>query len=344
MDANLTLILKTIEKYLPPDTITERNDYFTMPTICHNEDYKHASHKLYLYRNEGETPLFHCYTECGETFNVYQFVQKVEALRGKDLTFREAYRQVHGKDYTPISTNTLTKTATIWQSEFVNPLETALPEYNANVLDMFSIGETHPWRLEGIDPLYLHKFKVGYSKSFQVVSIPHFDLHGRLIGVRVRNFDPEKIKRAKYVPLYANNLFHAHPLSLNLYGIWENAEKIKTRRKVYLFEGEKSAIQFEDMFGMGIGLAVCGASISEWHVNALIHYLGVREVVIAFDKEYSTYSEAFKYVEKLKSKTAHLKYSANVSVLIDDTNQFALKESPTDRTVKEFTSMKAWEI
>ena len=50
-----------------------RDDYIISRTICHNPAGE-GSHKLYYYDN---TKLFKCFTDCGETFDVFELIQKI---------------------------------------------------------------------------------------------------------------------------------------------------------------------------------------------------------------------------------------------------------------------------
>ena len=53
--------VKRLLEELSADVI-EKDDYFMISTICHNENIEEASHKLYYYKN---SHMFYCYTECG---------------------------------------------------------------------------------------------------------------------------------------------------------------------------------------------------------------------------------------------------------------------------------------
>ena len=71
---------------LGADRYEEKENYLIFPTICHNENSEDASMKLYYYKNTG---LFTCYTDCGESFNIYTLIEKVYALQGKEIRFSE---------------------------------------------------------------------------------------------------------------------------------------------------------------------------------------------------------------------------------------------------------------
>ena len=336
-------IIDYVKTLIPEDMIRETDQYYVLPTICHNEDHHQASHKLYLYKNVDTTPLFTCYTECGETFNIYTFLQKYWSLRGEELSYRDAFKKFHGVDYNQqfvIDTKEI-----IYNEKFINPVEVQLTGYGTGVLDMFQTKETDPWALEGIDLEILKKYKIGYSKSYEGVTIPHFDWRGRFVGLRVRTYNAEKAKYAKYMPAHIGNILYRHPLSMNFFGLFQNQTNIKKAKTAILVESEKAVLQWDSMSeDPNIALAVCGSSISKWQMDMLVYFLGVERVYIAFDKEYSSYTEAFKYVEKIKKQVNFLLNFADVYVLIDEQNKFKHKESPFDRTLADFHSLKVWKL
>lgn len=346
MKVNYTEMVDFIKKEFDIEPI-EKAEYFIYPTICHNLDVKDASHKLYLYKNEEtDTPLFFCYTECGEAFNIYRLIQKYKALRGEEISFKDAFKLFHGQEY---QRNFKPKEEEEYSQKvfkFENPLQLELPQYPEQVLEIFGENShTHPWALEGIDKNVLDKFEIFYSVSYEGVVIPHRDWRGNLIGLRIRTYNKEKAKRYKYMPMLLNNIYYRHPVSLNLFGLFQNQGAIRRAKRVILAESEKAVLQADSMFEEdNITLAVCGSTISNWQIMMLIYYLNVEEVTIAFDKEYSNYSEAFEYVQKIKEQVKSLSNFTTVSVLIDDKEQFSLKESPFDRTINEFYSMKRWQL
>lgn len=338
-------ILTYLKTLIKEEEIIEKLDYYIFPTICHNPDTEEAQKKLYLYKNiDTETPLFHCYTECSETFNIYQFIQKYFGIRGEELTYSEAMKKFHGKDFKGKEKND-TKEIIKYDKKFQNPLNIELPTYNENCLQMFKTNYTDPWAIEGIDLEILKKFKISYSKSYEGVIIPHYDWRGRLIGLRIRNYNPIKEKNFKYMPAYISNIFYSHPLSLNFFGLFQNQTNIKKAKKAIIFESEKACLQYEQIFDTNnISLAVCGKNISKWQMDILVYFLKIEELIIGFDKEYNNYSESFHYFEKIKKQINYLTNFMNVDILIDNNNIFKSKESPVDRTNQEFLKLEKWRI
>lgn len=318
--------------------IKEYPTYYTFPTVCHNKCKDTASHKLYLYKNPDTTPLFTCFTGCGDTFNIYTFIQRYYKMQGKKIDFFEAYKIFHGVEY--IKT---TKTQIIQEQNiptFVNPAQIILPEYDDKILNLFPILHTNPWALEGIDINVLKKYRVGYSKSYEATIIPHYDYRGRLIGIRQRTTNEELARFMKYLPLKIGSELYSHPLSMNLYGLYHNQENIAISKTIILAEGEKSVLQAETMLKNNNVVAVCGSSISKWHKDMIVNYLQVENIIIAFDKEYKTFEERYKYIQNIKLKIGYMNNFANVFVLIDKKGIFKLQESPFDRTAKDFYELE----
>lgn len=332
-------ILTWLRKELPESEIIDKGSHIVLPTICHNENYVDASHKLYLYKNEDtDTPLFHCFTECGDTFNIYQLVQRYYKLRNKTISYNEAMKMIHGKEFKVVPYKK--EIPLIYDNKFKNPLSIVLPEYSKNSLEAFGLDWFHPWALEGIDMDVLSKYNIKYTKSYEGVIIPHLDWRGRLIGIRIRNYNKEKEKLFKYIPLKMGEIHYRHPLSLNFFGIFQNQTHIKKRKRVYIFEAEKSVCQAETMFRENLSLAICGTNLSPWQIDMLVYFLGVEEVVIAFDKEYNNFTECFEYIQKIENKLQYLKLYAQVGILIDEKNIFPYKSSPSDLTKEDFHAMK----
>lgn len=336
-------IIAYLKKEFPNIDVNEKRDYYIMPTICHNIDHNSASRKLYLYKNESEgNPLFHCYTDCSETFNIYQLIQKVSSLHGEDIDYKEAFKRFHGKEFQykkeeqPIEV--------MYEKSFKNPLEIYLPEYSEHVLDLFYTRATDPWAEEGIPVDLLEHYKITYSKSMQAIFIPHYDWRGRLVGLRARTTDALKEGSYKYMPAHINNIFYRHPTSLSFYGIWENQGEIKRAKKVWIYEGEKSCLMHTLLNGDRLALATCGKNISKWQQDMLIHYLGVEEVIVAYDKEYENFEKSFEWLQKIKEQFKYLSLFIRVGVMIDQGNLFSLKDSPVDRGIEEFESMMIYYI
>lgn len=315
--------------------IEETENAYIMPTICHNETHEEAKKKLYLYKNSG---LFHCYTECGCTFNIWQLIKKRSILEGRDIKLDEQPK-AKKQDYS-VLTDTLRKL-----QEFKSPLEFKMEEYDDRVLEVFpKANSLHPWALEGIDVSALDKFNIRYSKSYNWVVIPQYDWRGRLIGIRRRTYNPNELVSMKYGPLFMNEKYYTHKLSFNLYGLNLNLLNIQKYRTVVIAESEKSVLQSETMFKDNLTVAICGSQIHQPQIDLLVKLTGAKVAIVALDKEYKNTEEMSKYFLALEKRFRIMAQYMDVYILIDEKNIFNYKESPFDRTINDFNKLNKWKV
>lgn len=96
---------------------------------------------------------------------------------------------------------------------------------------------------------------------------------------------------------------------------------------------EKSCLKYASFFGLenDISVAVCGSSLITYQVDLLLS-LGVKEIVVAFDKQFQTIGddEWKRWTNKLKE--IHKKYSSRVQIsfLFDKNERLGYKDSPID--------------
>ena len=78
-------MIKDILAQFNVDPCWENETEIVFPTCCHNLD--GGSPKLFYYKN---SKLFHCYTECASSFDIFTLLQKMYVLRGQEITLRQA--------------------------------------------------------------------------------------------------------------------------------------------------------------------------------------------------------------------------------------------------------------
>lgn len=310
----------------------EYETHIIFPTICHNPYGAHMSMKLYYYK---DSHLFRCYTECDETMNIFKVVQKAKEINREKFIFSEVLFELIGicntedlltanERYIPIITK--------YQKQIGF---SSLPNYDKNVLSVFTKYHTPEWLKEGITRDVHDYFGIGFSISHNSISIPHFGVTGDLVGIRGRRMDFEIGGGfAKYAPLTIEGKLYAHPLSLNLYGIWENKKGITQTRKAIIFEGEKSCLKHRAMYGENSNaVACCGSSINLVQIKLLIKFFNVQEIIIALDKEYIEYPSAIStnYFNKLYGLGAKYSNYANISFIFDTNNLLEEKDAPVDK-------------
>lgn len=344
MKIDLTELQKTITKeqiinLMAALGVDEYDDskegHIIFPTICHNEDIDEASMKLYYYH---QNKMFHCYTECGDTFNIYELVKRVFTIRNYkngNFTFREVIDFImeacNIKEAKAISVN---KYATIKDRYKKKQHSVELSTYSPALLNLFT--KTYPvdWLQEGISKESMDKFDIRYSISQNKIIIPHYNINGELVGIRGRALNKDEIDLyGKYMPVKIENVFYAHPLSQNLYGLNIAQSNISNAKKVILFEGEKSVLLYDTYFDDNIAVAVCGSNFNKVQLQLLLKYCSVEEIIICFDKEYDMAGalDGQKYFQKLWDLCKKYSPYCNMSFVFDREHLLDKKDSPIDK-------------
>ena len=81
-------MIKDILGQFNVEPVEENEEAIIFPTCCHN--LVGGSPKLFYYKN---TKLFHCYTECAASFDIFTLLQKMYRLRGEEITLRQAVQR-----------------------------------------------------------------------------------------------------------------------------------------------------------------------------------------------------------------------------------------------------------
>ena len=130
------------------------------------------------------------------------------------------------------------------------------------------------------------------------------------------------------MPVQIEQIWYKHPLSLNLYGLNKNLQAIKQNKKVFIFEAEKSVLQFESFNQPNCAVAVCGSSLNKFQLDILIRECSPDEFVICFDREKE---EGDKYFNKLWKICEKYHNYGNFSFIYDREGLLELKDSPSDK-------------
>ena len=317
------------------EPVDENENEIIFPTCCHN--LVGGSPKLFYYKN---TKLFHCYTECSASFDIFTLLQKMYRLRGEEITLYQAV-QVCDLDASEIKTTdqNLNVADDIRYMQGLNNIY--IPDvnnldfkvYDKTILKKFSFDYIGlmPWIEEGISIETLQKFNIKYDSYRQAIVIPNFDYEGKLIGIRERHFKPEELAKGKYRPLYDNGVLYNHPTGRTFYGIYENHKNIERKHVAVIFEGEKSVLLYGTIYGNdnNIALATLGQNITKDHIQYLLK-MKVAHVILAYDSDYEDYKQLYevenKYIEKAKIFAPYF----NVSILMDYDFDLPYKSSPID--------------
>ena len=333
-DQIIDLVLK-----LGADKYEERDNYIIFPTICHNPRDSEASMKLYYYK---ESYMFHCYTECGENFDIFDLIKRVKEINHEKYDFYETvYVIADLVEYNIFSVTTqenyISNIDSYRKTEEIN-----LNEYDSGVMNVFRKYYTVEWLDEGISKEAMDKFNIMYYDYRNKIIIHHYDIDGRLIGIRGRALDPQEAELyGKYTPLKVENTLYRHPLSFNLYGLYENKENIKTYKTAIIFEGEKSVLKYEDMYDYNIAVASCGSNLNYRQIELLVKDCEVNDIIIAYDKEFKSFAskEGVDYYNKLRKICSKYSNYCNFYFLFDYDNLLELKDSPIDKGKKVFETL-----
>lgn len=235
--------IKNILAQFNVDPVVEDETSITFPTCCHNLE--GGSPKLVYYKN---TKLFHCYTECAASFDIFSLLQKMYRLRGQEITLKQAIEicDLDTSEMTPADA-ALSSIDDIRHMQELNNIyipkidELEFKNYDRKVLRQyaFDYNGLMPWIKEGMSVEVLQKFNIKYDYLNQAIIIPNFDYNGNLIGIRARYFRSEDIKKGKYRPVYYNGVLYSHPTGRTFYGIFENHKNIERKKIVVIFEGKR---------------------------------------------------------------------------------------------------------
>lgn len=290
-------------------------------TICHNLPGE-GSRKLYFYSN---SHLFKCFTHCDETFDIFELIIKCMKIQ-KNLNW-ELYDAMYfvasffGIEGTaPSEEKAELINWEIFKRHEIEPFksvqEVKLNSYSPLILTRFSYPRILSWEAEGISAEVCRKSLIGYYAGGEQITIPHFDEYNRLVGIRGRYLASDEADRfGKYRPLFVNNQLYNHPLSMNLYNLNKSKENIRKAKTAIIFESEKACMLYKTYYGENndISVACCGSSISSYQMY-LLKKLGVREIIVAFDRQFQTVSdEEFK---RLKKKLIGINKKYGTDVLI----------------------------
>ena len=308
-------------------------NHLICPTICHNPIEEAESRKLYWYQNY---KVFHCYTECNESMSIFELYRRYMSLNEHEITLDDAelyvkqfLKNIKIKEIERKSPLTLDK------SKYrITDNNEELIEYPISTISYFSTYYHPSWLKEGITKEVMDNFQIKFSLGQNKIIIPHLDFDGRLIGIRARALEQKDIELGKYMPITIGETIYAHRLQFNLYGLYQHKEAIQKYKRAVIFESEKSVLKDEVFYGKNsIAVACCGSSLSKYQVALLCKKLGVNEIVIAFDKEYTDLKDpkAKTYRNKLIEMCEKYKHLASFSYIYDEQNLLSLKDSPNDR-------------
>ena len=319
-------VIQLMEQLGAEDYI-EKPGYVIFPTICHNENAAEASMKLYYYEN---SHMFVCYTECGNQ-SIFQLLKNYYECRGISYDwYQDVYKVILDcSNFNPNLEFAPKKYKSI-RSTYAAPERIKLPTYPNGIIDCFTKFYPPEWLNDGISKSAMDKFNIRYSIQQNKIIIPHYNADGELVGIRGRALNEWEVENVgKYMPVQIEGKWYSHPLSLNLYGLNWTKDNIRRTGTCFLFEAEKSVLQFDGFDFANCSAAVCGSQFNKHALKILIQNAHPKEIVICFDKEEKPGSED--YFNKLYTMCKKYDTFADFSFIYDRENLLEMKDSPTDK-------------
>ena len=179
-----------IEKILDKLEVSwvDKGDFLLCKTACHNSNIDGASWKLYYYKN---THLFYCYSSCG-AMSIFQFIE--HWYKAREIAFdwyQDIYSfiQSYNKSYFTEGKELNTKYKSNKDRYIEQKSRRELSEFSSKVLETFQHYYPIEWLEEGITAQAMDKYQILYSPVQNKIIIPHFDVNGRLVGIRGRALD-----------------------------------------------------------------------------------------------------------------------------------------------------------
>ena len=318
----------------------DHDTYILSKTICHGGDSK----KLYYYIDQ---ELFHCYTDCSSSFDIFELVQKIKHIEFNDavyfvVSFLNLQYKLEEVDDVEYSEDwKIFKRYEQAEEEKETALERILlPAFDLSVIEHYPRPRYSNWEKEGISKEVCDYCGIHYDPIGGNILIPHFDQHNRCVGIRQRTLVQENEQWGKYRPWKRNKTLYNHALAFNLYGLNWALPQIQESKIAIVTESEKAVLQYISYFGLANNLcvAVCGSSLSKYQFQ-LLQDCGVKEIVIAFDKDFEDINseERVKVEEKLLKIYHKFGSMVNMSFLFDsECNTLGYKQSPLDAGKDKF--------
>lgn len=313
-------------------------------TIDHNlpQDIK-SNHKMTYYSN---SHMFVSWTSGDDPFDIFELCRKVYSIqKHQEISLPAAIQLIAFRfGFTELQTQEAQEELPDWELlkkydriADIQPKaqKVTLKSYDSNILKVFNYSvKLTPWLNEGIAQDTLDYYHIGYFPGEMQITIPHYDVNNRLIGVRGRSLSEEDCElHGKYRPLLVNKTMYNHPLGMNLYGLNKVKGNIKRTHRAIIMEGEKSGLKGDTMLGRdnNIIVACCGSNVSNYQMRLLLD-LGVDEVVIALDRQFQKIGDP--EFKKLTKNLTNLnkKYGAYVrmSFMFDKNMITPYKAAPID--------------
>lgn len=243
----------------------------------------------------------------------FQSLKWVHELLGLDLYQKQKSNLPESLRITKMLLEMKNSDMCIDDQEPIKPLsEAVLDYYRPYVNDLFL--------RDGISYETQKEFLIGYDEQTNYITIPVFDEHSILTGVKGRIFkEKDQISSCDLKYYYLEPM----PKSKVLYGYYKTEPYIKKSSEIYIVEAEKGVLQLWS-YGYRNCVSTGGTKISKTQIEHITR-LG-KKIVFAFDKD----------VDENELNGIAEKFLENIPIyaIIDKENILEEKESPSDNNKK----------
>ena len=312
-----------------------------------NKDALKGSPKLYFYK---DSQIYFGYTS-SRSYDIISLVQTRLALLKQPCSFLDACQFIlDTTNINPDSISRVKKEGHVYDwsnlERFIKVRKygNQLLEYNRNIIDTLPPLYPQAWIDEGISEETMDKYQIRYYERCNQTVIPCFDDEARLVGVRVRNWDKDRVEQAKYMPLVTlDGQCYKFNTNQVFYGINYNKPEIERTGKVIIVESEKAVMKLDTYMGRhNIALGMYGSNLGIQRRNQLLK-MGVNTVSYVVDNDFIGQDDAF--FEQWREKIQHFiklwDGFCRVEIVWDNLGLLGPKENATDRTKEVWEQL--WE-
>ena len=338
---------KQIMQALGIPSYSENSTQIVYYTGDKNVDPYKGSPKLYFYK---DTSIYVGMT-AGRSYDIISLVQTRLALLKQPCSFLDACQFIlDTTNINPDSISHVKKEGHVYDwsnlERFVRVRKygNQLSEYNRNIIDTLPPLYPQAWIDEGISEETMDKYQIRYYERCNQTVIPCFDDEARLVGVRVRNWDKDRVEQAKYMPLVTlDGQCYKFNTNQVFYGINYNKPEIERTGKVIIVESEKAVMKLDTYMGRhNIALGMYGSNLGIQRRNQLLK-MGVNTVSYVVDNDFIGQDDEFfeQWREKIRHFIKLWDGFCRVEIVWDNLGLLGPKENATDRTKEVWEQL--WE-
>ena len=338
---------KQIMQALGIPSYSENSTQIVYYTGDKNVDPYKGSPKLYFYK---DTSIYVGMT-AGRSYDIISLVQTRLSLLKQPCSFLDACQFIlDTTNINPDSISHVKKEGHVYDwsnlERFIRVRKygNQLSEYNRNIIDTLPPLYPQAWIDEGISEETMDKYQIRYYERCNQTVIPCFDDEARLVGVRVRNWDKDRVEQAKYMPLVTlDGQCYKFNTNQVFYGINYNKPEIERTGKVIIVESEKAVMKLDTYMGRhNIALGMYGSNLGIQRRNQLLK-MGVNTVSYVVDNDFIGQDDEF--FEQWREKIQHFiklwDGFCRVEIVWDNLGLLGPKENATDRTKEVWEQL--WE-